>query len=182
VPQDRIHVKRSSHHRILNSFFFGAPIYVQSFQSWAMRIERIPVFFNFDGDTNFQHFSQFHVAPASVIGWRRPYGWLELISSVTCDRRTSQAKPLIFPQRGTEYGKAVQIRSLFLLESRRPDTAHRGLTSDPTNQLRLRCPKRDRRFRPLVRCKQTYFWSRGCAKHLTHYRKLVHIDPGPRFP
>jgi len=63
MTQHGIHIKRGSLHRVMNCFLFCGSINMQPLQAWAVRIEQISVSLNFDGYFNFQHFSQFHIAP-----------------------------------------------------------------------------------------------------------------------
>ena len=63
MAKDGIDIKRCGLHCVLDGLLFCSTIDVQPFQPWAMGIEHISIFFDYDGYTNFQHFSQFHVAP-----------------------------------------------------------------------------------------------------------------------
>jgi len=63
MSKDRVNIQRRGLYYILHSLFFCSSIDMQPLQPWAVRVERIPVSFYFDGYTDFQHFSQFHVAP-----------------------------------------------------------------------------------------------------------------------
>jgi hypothetical protein len=52
MSEHGVQVERSSFKSICDCFFFGSTIDVQTLQSWAMGIERIPVFINYDGYAN----------------------------------------------------------------------------------------------------------------------------------